>query len=328
MATTQKATRGTSRKSAADKANPVIVDEALKTLNKGEVPPEAPKAPEAEPPKRDEAKDDKQRFLAVSPGACLTAMQRAFGFGKAAINLECAVALTVFAFNDNKGANKEASEQLKQMYTDAGYDTATDGEDYKTIMRRIGAFGKLYASMDRREIIGAMDGKTENEALESLKNYLSTEYSFRGINSILAAAGHTVKQTNTPEYREGKKPDAKGDDSTPEPSKKEAKETAQEPQASAEDKATAAKLGERMEKRRDTDNRTDFHRRTTDQPNALVFRTEHLHVALPRDISRNEVIEMATKLMQFASVMNFEEEEKKQQSNPKQTSDADRRQHH
>jgi hypothetical protein len=342
MATTQKTGtrggKGNGNGKGANKPDPSIVDETLKTLDKGEVPPKAPDAPDQGTPKMDESQHDK-RFLAVSEGACLTAMQRAFGFGKAALHLECAVALTVFAFSD-KGASKEATERLKQIYTEAGFDTNVDGDDYKTVMRRIGAFGKLYNKMDRREIIGAMDGRTENEAIESLKNYLTTEYNFTGINAVLAMAGEPVKQTNTPEYREGKGKDkdadkeptqAKGDNAKPEPAKTEPTGTAPEPQAaSPEDQATAAKLGERMQNRRSGDNAGPFQRRLTDQPNAIVFSTEHLHVAIPRDVSRTEVLDMAAKLMQFAATMDFEAEDKRQQSNPRQPAHAggDRRQHH
>lgn len=356
MATSTQKTPGTrGRKPKA--ANPNIAADTLKAMEENKVPqtaagaPQATK-PEATPaPRSQEAKDDK-RFLAVSEGSCLAAMQRAFGFGKSALHLECAAALSVFCFSGN-GASREASDRLKEIYAEAGYDIATDGEDYKTIMRRIAAFGKLYTKMDRREIIGAFDGLTEMEAIESLKNYIAQEYNFNGINSILAAAGEPVKQTNTPEYRQNKQaatnqggqpnnPGSSGsakddpqtektaegqrlnkDGSVDQRTKPDA-ELEQKQGNSPADDATAAKLGERMDNRRSTDAADDRRdrrasdsapaqlRRNTDQPDAIVFTTENLHIAIPRDISRAEVMEMTTKLMAFAASMNFEEEEQKQ----------------
>lgn len=387
MATTQNAggnKRG--RKSAADKA--ALNDAALKKLDEGKEP-QAP-APEIAPeaPRSDEAKNDK-RFLAVSQGSCLTAMQKAFGFGKAALNLEIAVSLAIFAFSEG-GANKEGKRIVMETYAQAGYETDTDGEDYKTCNRRMNAAAKLYDFMTRREVVAAMDGRTEGDAIEALKNYLTQEYNFSTINSILAAVGQPVKQTNTAAYREkkaqddaakatagaeggtegsapgGNSKDSPGAEITPEGQRvnqdgsidkrtapeggqSQATQEAQgnaapQPQASAEDQATAAKLGERMEMRRrddnlddrrdrrETDNRQAYLRRASDAPDAIVLHTDHIHIAIPRGITREEVMDMSMKLMQFASAMNFEAElqmQRKPQNNGKQLEHAggDRRHH-
>jgi hypothetical protein len=325
------------------------------------------KQPEQTPPARNEDRDDK-RFLAISDASCLTALQRAFGFGKAALHLELAVSLSIFAYSDT-GADLITKRHVMSIYGEAGFDVNPNGEDYKTISRRINAAAKLYNTLGGRpEIDRILEGTTEDLAIEMLKNHLTQEYNFSGINAVLAAAGSPVPQYNTPERAaaraQGQQPpttpaqaqeptstqaggepgaalpqghvaaggtneqgmpltaegtvdkrvkpeggesiatqEARGEITKEEGDAQAGKEP------SAEDKATASVLAEKMEART-TDRR--MNRRSTDSPDAIIFTTDNIHVALPHDISMQEVKDLAFQLMAFAAEMQADEEAAKQ----------------
>lgn len=309
-----------------------INGDTLKTIEQGGEPPRI----------EDEAKLDK-RFLQVSDGSCISQLEKAFGFGKSAIHLECAVALALFTFSD-KGADRETKRHAMDLYGKAGYDVNPNGEDYKTINRRVNAFATLYEYEERQAWMDAMDNQMEEQAIEALKNFLIQEYNFKGINDILAAAGKPVKQYAVAASRAGKgtstkaggqagtaapqgTPGAGGTNEAGMPLTKEgtvdkrvapeggqslSTQQAQEQiskeeadaqagkQVSPEDQATAAKLGERMAANRQV-SPAEMKRRKEDTPDAIVFHTANIHVALPRNIEPDEVKEMALQLLQFAA---------------------------
>jgi hypothetical protein len=75
--------------------------------------------------------------------------------------------------------------------------------------------------------------------------------------------------------------------------------------ASPEDRATAAGLAEQMQDRRKN-------RRSSDSPDAIIFTTDHTHVALPHGITKQEVMYLAQQLLAFAAEMDEDEESAKQ----------------
>lgn len=298
--------------------NAQIATETLEKLNKGKTPRSSAK----------EQSDDK-RLLAISDKSCVTALEKALGFGKSALHLEIAVSLSIFAFSPN-GADRESKRHAMEIYKEAGFDTNPEGEDYKTVNRRINAAAALYEKQGRDMFVEAMDGAKEGKAIEALKNFLTQEFNFNGINAVLAAAGKPVKQYNTPEYQAKRteeaakdtKSQAEGEKATKVEGQPAAEGKPAEQQAQTvtpEDKATAAAVGERMEQPTMTDaEKASMARRSTDTPNAVIIATEHLHLAIPRDISRDELQQLALKIMEFAANMDFDAESKKTQKAQKQ----------
>lgn len=206
MATRNGNGNGSKTGANAGTPSPEVIQAALDMVNSGEVPatPAAPKANPAdtEAPRSDEAKADK-RFNQISDGSCVNQLMKAHGFDKAALNLECAVAIAVFMYSES-GADVPTKKHVMSLYEQAGYDTEPDGEDYKTINRRVNVFAKLYdfEGISKWRNIVVEEGATEEGAIEALKNFLTQEYAFRGINDILRHIGQPVKQYNSPEERE------------------------------------------------------------------------------------------------------------------------------
>lgn len=302
--------------------NEQIANDTLKTM---EATGNAPKAPS------NEEKLDK-RFLQVSEQSCITSLEKAHGFSKSALHLEAAVSLALFCFS-NGGADRETKRYAMDLYGKAGYDANPNGEDYKTINRRVNAFASLFDHQGRDMFMEAMEGQTEEQAIEALKNFITQEFNFKGINDILAAAGKPVKQyavaaSKAAASQPAQEPaPAKGEDGTAKQAEaapsgeaaQKAPEATQEggkqEEVTPEDKATAAKLSERIEQnRQEAVSPNDMTRRVDDQPDSIIFHTERIHVALPRDIGADEVKEMALQLLAFAAQLDTAASTKKQTS--------------
>lgn len=301
MAATQKTTSKTGTNASAQA-------DALKKLQAGKTP--AP-APTATPPKA-------ALKQAISDKSCITALEKAMGFGKSALHLEIAVALSIFCYSDN-GADREAKRHLMEIYKEAGFDINPNGEDYKTVNRRINASAAFFDKEGPETFLGAMEGMRDGKAIEALKNHLTMEYNFNGINALLAAAGKPVKQYNTPERQAAAAEAAKEADKSAAGQPTRQPESTQAQAPTPQDQATATAIGERVEAARGEQAQGQA-RRINDAPNSVLLATEHLHLAIPRDITREELQEMALKIMAFAADMDFEAEAKKgQKQNAAQT---------
>lgn len=99
--------------------------------------------------------------------------------------------------------------------------------------------------------------------------------------------------------------EARGEISKEEADAQAGKQPKAEAKGSPEDRATAGALASQMQERRQD-------RRKSDSPDAIIFTTDHTHVALPHDITKEEVMELAQKLMMFAAEMTQDEEGAKQ----------------
>jgi hypothetical protein len=271
------------------KTNPAVVKGALRNVKAG-VPPKPAK----------ETQEDEKRFLSnVSQAACVREMEKALGFGKQALHLEIAIALATFAQSE-AGPSLEAKRAVMSVYADAGFDVNPNGDDYKTVNRRINAAAALFNHMGMEAVTEAMSGKKDEKAIEALKTFLTTEFSFKGINSVLAAAGKPVAQTNTPERREqAKKQEAVKQGGTPE-QHAQAGAQSHKNDLTPEDKGVATEVGAEMQARREE---VAHNRRATDvQGDVVVLTTAHLHLAVPRDIDMAEISEMITKLATFQAI--------------------------
>jgi hypothetical protein len=207
----------------------------------------------------------------VTPNSCVRALEKAIGFGKQALYLEVAVSLAVFA-SSSTGADRATKRVIMEIYTKAGYNTKVDGEDYKTVSRRINAAAALYTKIGKESILTAMRGLREAKAIDSLCGYLDDTYNFTGINAVLEYAGKPVKQTNTAEARAARA-------------------------ASGEDTATATRIGERM-----SANRMKYQAPEEDTDGTIVSAGK-LSIVVPSDCTVSELRTMAAKLTEFANRM-------------------------
>lgn len=211
----------------------------------------------------------------VTSASCVRALERAIGFGKSALYLEVAVALAVFA-SSSTGADRSTKRVVMEIYTQAGFDTRLDGEDYKTVNRRINASAAFFNKIGKDAIDAAAAGLREGKAIDAISTFLSATFNFSGVNAVLEFAGKPVKQTNTPEYRASRLAGAGGDD-----------------------KATAVGIGARMDARR-------LERQAEDDSDGTIVSAGKLSLVVPGNCTAAEVRAMSVKLAEFADRMEAE----------------------
>lgn len=206
----------------------------------------------------------------VSPSSCVRALEKALGFGRSALYLEVAVSLAMFAASPT-GADLATKRVVMGIYSRAGFNTDVDGEDYKTVNRRINASAALFHKLGREAVLNAMHGLREGKAIESLCSYLGG-FNFSGINAVLEYAGKPVKKV----------------------------EPRIEGRASGEHVAEAATTGERIEARRARQPQPAV---VVDNTDGTIVFAGKLSIVVPSDATVAEVRVMVAKLSEFADRM-------------------------
>jgi hypothetical protein len=171
----------------------------------GEVPgaeepiPEETKG-EAAPKRKGEKKED-ERFLKLSMQTYVDALEKAMGFTKASITLEMAVCMSVYASYGE--ASLAAKKEVMLVYQNAGYATATHKDaDYKTVSRRLNAAAALFDKIGVEQIQDITEGTKEEEHIQAIVNFLSTEFDLKSLNAVWAAAGRPIVATYDSDYDE------------------------------------------------------------------------------------------------------------------------------
>lgn len=127
----------------------------------------------------------------------LTALTGAEGFHRDALQVELAVGLLVFSvFSVKADAAKvmpDAKKALREIYSKAGYACATpQGEDYKTVLRRISAAADLYQHIGGREtIVDWIGDASPRDQVKTIMEHVKN-YKFDSINDVLAYVGKPV----------------------------------------------------------------------------------------------------------------------------------------
>jgi hypothetical protein len=230
--------------------------------------------------KKAEKKAD-ERFLGISTATLVTAIENANGFGKSALHLELAVGLALFS-NIGK-ADINAKKSLYEIYRQAGFQCkkATDA-DYKTVSRRINVVSHLYKWLGEKAAVDEWTvATTEMQTIQVIVTNIE-EYGFKGMNDVLARVGKPVAKAPVKHHA---KPVAKPVEAPVAPT--------------TEDLAVMEAVGSDIDA-----GRTEgaVKRRSSDGENSVqVIKTAHLHVALPYNIDKAEVMELAMALLAYAS---------------------------
>jgi hypothetical protein len=195
---------------------------------------------------------------------CTTALSSAAINHKAAIQLELAVGLAVFHMY--KGTNKDARKMLVQAYALAGWQCQKFADpDYKTVNRRINATASLYEKVPVSKWIGHLQ---EMDIIQAICEGLEP-YQLYTIQDVLRyAAPHRVaerKTTVSPAHDLLTGPDATSNQT-------------------GQDRVM-------QQFRRASDHLAD---------GAQVVATDHISVIIPKDASREEMIELARQLLALA----------------------------
>lgn len=135
----------------------------------------------------------------INLDACVTALENSSSFSRTALYIEIAVSLSIFTLSPT-GADKATKRSVMEIYRKAGFDVDVDGDNYKTVNRRINTFAELFKKIGRVPILQVLGVLRDGKAIDSIKDYLVETYKFSGINAVLQIAGKPVKQNNTPKY--------------------------------------------------------------------------------------------------------------------------------
>jgi hypothetical protein len=194
---------------------------------------------------------------------CTTALNAAAINHKAAIQLELAVGLAVFHMY--KGTNKDARKMLVQAYSLAGWQCQKFADpDYKTVNRRINATASLYEKVPVAKWIGHLQ---EMDIIQAICEGLEPFQLYTMQDVLRYAAPHRV--------RDNKVAVAPVHDILAGPGGNN--HTGQE---------------RIMQQFRRASDRTD--------EGSQTLATEHISVTIPKDASRDEVIELAYQLLALA----------------------------
>lgn len=108
-----------------------------------------------------------------------------------ALEIELAVGLAFLGIHaDAAKAQLKAKQQLRSLYEKAGYACKTPaGEDYKTVMRRIGVTADLYAHIGGRETLVDWIGDAKPaKQVEAITEQLK-DYNFNGMSDVQKYVG-------------------------------------------------------------------------------------------------------------------------------------------
>lgn len=202
--------------------------------------------------------------MKLSIETCASALKHAAINRKASIQLELSTGLAIFHMNG--GTNKDARSQLVDAYTEAGYDCKRfAGMDYKTVNRRINAAASLYEKLPVAKWVGRLE---EMDIIRAVCEGLAP-YEFYTIQDVLRFAAPEKVYVNK----------------TPVPPMHDIL-------------AGPASVGNRSGQ----DKVMSQFRRASDHAGdgARLVSTDNLSLAIPKDVSRDEIIAFATKLLSFA----------------------------
>lgn len=207
----------------------------------------------------------------LSMETCVEALNRSAMNRKVAIQLEIAVGLAVFLLHS--GAGKDARTMLNDAYAAAGYRCSKVSEiDYKTINRRINATAELYEKLP----VATWAGKLREEKL-LIAMYQGIEpYEFYTIADVQRFC-HPERVTAPPSQQLKVKPNT--------------------------DILTPAAGGGEQKNHSGQDKVVSMFRRAADQvaKGARHIETQHLALMIPKDTNRNELIELAMRLLEIAN---------------------------
>lgn len=187
----------------------------------------------------------------------VSSIMQAAGSFKAAIDLEVAVCLTVFA--QYRNSSLPAKKELYAVYREAGYkcEVGGEGEDYKTVNRRVNYAASFFDSLPEGTVDTIMGEETRDAAaLMNVVSHLASKYSFRSMNDVLTAAGIVppsrqvaAKKALERDQEEGKEPGGGTPTPAPRPGPSQPPSPPEPHEDTREPTATDAKVIEAAKKR-------------------------------------------------------------------------------
>jgi hypothetical protein len=255
----------TTRKPAAKPITPApVVSGALKDLEK-QTPVVASGAPAEE------------KAMAVSTQTLISAISNAVVSYKYALQIEMATGLCLFAEYD--GISRDSKQKLQEIYVAAGYDAKDQFKaEYKTVRRRIDAAAELFNWIGEDKIAELIENRAEMAAINALVQYLE-QYNLRGINSVFALVGKPVKQVRQAPVEM--------------PVTQQEAEKPSEAPAPSVAQAVADQIAKDRQERAEKEDTSILKR----------FSSEHVSVSVAQGTTREELMQIAMELLEFANTI-------------------------
>jgi hypothetical protein len=229
-------------------------------------------------------------------------LRDSMGFHKDALNIELAVSLLFYAAHKAPlKVDLAVKKKLREIYMLAGYDCKDDkGDDYKTVVRRIGASAALYKWIGGEEIVRdwVIDFDHTEQVEQATKKVAG--YKFDGINSVLAKSG-AIKVKGTRDPKIGAATPAAATQAPPPATLSEDANKPRTGEPEGADKDVAEGLDKDIQARRDEEEAARRDRRAGDRPDAHVFRHGKVFCAIPPDVEPQDVMALAQDLMGLAT---------------------------
>ncbi len=104
---------------------------------------------------------------------CIASMNRSLMGSADMLQIELAVSLLVYS--SLGAAGKDEKKVLRDVYASAGYDCLKkESPSYSTVLRRMDRSAALFEKLGAKKVIKVINGKQDQEALESLIGSLKT----------------------------------------------------------------------------------------------------------------------------------------------------------
>lgn len=214
----------------------------------------------------------------------VNALTNAEGFHRDALLIELAVGLSLFAtMTDGSKVDLPMKKALRHIYEKAGYNCRTpEGEDYKTVARRVGVTASLFTHIGGHETIRDwVEDAPATKHVQRIQEALAPK-KFSYISDVLAYVGKpvVVKRPRLP-----KTPDNTADT------------------GNAQDKAPAVQLTEAEQLMALQLDAQMLERKLAEKsgiPAGRMFSKGPLQVAVPFNATYDDVMNLALELMAFA----------------------------
>lgn len=249
-----------------------------------------------------------QNIMHISMATYVASLASSIMSYKHAIMLECATGLAIMC--ERGAADRYAKRTLASVYAAAGYDTSeSTGKDYKSTQRKIGIIASLFSFVGAEKVKEWVGGNSEGAAISAIAKGLEPFQlkNWDGINALLGKPRIAAK-ASAPVIEQAMKEQPAQQVETkkqPEPVPQANAQEVLEPgeirieEPSQAPSAASQELPEDQEGPR-------WMRRLNDKPENIfkTVDTEHIHIALSKEVDRTEIINAAMSLLKIAEDMN------------------------
>jgi hypothetical protein len=296
--------------------------------------------------------DQPREVVYATENDLVNGLVTAFAHHRDALNYELAASLIYLASQKASAhpgtkVGKAVQDGLRGLYVKAGYDCAkTDGEDYKTVQRRIGYAIGLYQKEGGEETVSDQIADCRPRVqVGELAKYLAERHKFSGMSAVAQYIGKVgPKETRAPKLgdhkgeKQGDKPQAQAEEgseqaeASAEVPKAQLSDQAAQPRAghegtdgvkadskqevnggtaaeelTEEEKAALAETDEEAKSRQEAEAKKGGRRANDNLPPERILQFGALRLAIPFEATIDDMKAMAMALVEFAATVKAQQ---------------------